>query len=138
MKMSVAWTLLATLLCTGCSHPAPIVNQPVPAKAVVPVTAQPVIAQHGYELAKTWSEQTMDDNISFAGSVYENRNFGKVAAYQQTRIDTLEYEMCVESAQAAKHGEDTLGPRNRAKYKCDARVDAIEAEANRLRAEAKK
>ena len=80
----------------------------------------------------------MNENIGFAGTAYENWNFGKVGAYQKTRIDTLEYEMCVESAQAAKHGEDTLGPQTRAKYKCDSRIDAIEDEGKRLEAEQKK
>jgi hypothetical protein len=46
--------------------------------------------------------------------------------------------MCVESAQAAKHGADSLGPQTRAKYKCDSRIDAIEEEGNRTQAENQK
>jgi hypothetical protein len=139
MKMFLAFlALFSTLVSTGCSHSAPVGAQPVAAQHVVPAAAQPVVALHGYELAKTWSEQTMNENIRFAGTVYENWNFGKVAANQKARIDTLEYEMCVEGAQAAQHGDDSLGPQTRAKYKCDSRIDAIEDEGKRLEAESKK
>ena len=41
--------LLSTLASTGCSHSAPVVAQP---EAVQTVVAQPVVALHGYELAK--------------------------------------------------------------------------------------
>jgi len=44
----------------------------------------------------------------------------------------------VNSAQASKVGDDLLGPQTRAKYKCDSRIDAIEAESARTEAEMKK
>jgi hypothetical protein len=127
--------LLSTFVLIGCSHPTSVVAKPT---VTQPAIAQPVVPKHGYELAKTWSEQTMNENISFARLAYQNWDFHEVGADTKARLDALEYEMCVESAQASKHGGDSLGPQTRAKYKCDSRIDAVEDEAKRIEAENKK
>jgi len=135
---------LSILILAGLGLPTACGKQQQKTNATVSPVAAPVaqtqhaIAKHGYELAKTWSEQTANDNISFSRSAYELLDFGNKYGSTQVRLEILEYEACVNSAQASKVGDDLLGPQTRAKYKCDSRIDAIEAESARTEAEMKK
>ncbi len=138
MKTLLAALLLSALSLTACSKQ---VSQPAVSK-----TSQPAVSQapkHGYELAKTWDDATVEAKLAEAKDYYTSGlvRFGKTALQlRQLDVDRLSYEICVndahqetackspvlpKTAEAAKACADAgeLGPKHIAQ--CDKVIDEL-------------
>ena len=110
MKTLLAVLFLCALCLTACSKQ---VSQPA-----VSETSQPVFAQeskHGYELAKTWDDATVKEQMAAAEGYYANglTRFGKTdSQLAHLELDRLSFEVCVTDANLVTACESPALPKN--------------------------
>jgi hypothetical protein len=96
MNRLLAVLLLSALPLTACSKQ---VSPPAVSKDAQPAVSQE--AKHGYELAKTWDEPTIEARITEADKYYTSGllRFGKTdLQLKQLDVDRLSYGLCVREA----------------------------------------